>query len=1307
MKNILLIGVGGTGSKAVDIFFQKCNEMGIQSGNNITALVFDTDAGDLRKITSAKTVVMADNASVGTICDRFGHEYLEEWFPCDDKAVRAQEMVRGASQWRKKSYLAFLNLMNKPMARNTFISALEQMTLDPGSSCEVYVIASVAGGTGSGSFIPIALYAKRYLRKNLGKDPIVNAMIALPDIYADSQTPENRIKVYSNAYAILRELNAINLVSRNYNAGLHEHKKAPIRFRIGDSREPNVGVLFDASDKQFWTPEAAPFSQVFLLDRIPGLNSVSAHDIVLANSLYTILCTDIGAAFDSEFSNHELLRSQNNGSNAIYAGISTAQIRFPRESVLDYLAHKKTLNACDVEWLTLHKSVENEIREREAEAKSCNRHYTMKDGEYADIVISQVEKLEDNNVDAIISILERGVYTFDADGNKEDITVAAQFMETIEKYVSERVSGRGAVAQEIEKKVDAILPQKGKMDKDSVPPCGRDLGRILLTYYKECLDNVRRSSGSASAAILTLDRKKSEFAGKDYSVVENLLKKNGSFVHPVAAMVRLCMLRQELTAKLLSNNVADWPELKQRNVTAIPPSLTMIAEDQYSEIDEDLIKGGKSGYLAWGEKRFETITGHAAAKRYEELNRTNAKADMAYIKQDALGVLDKIYRGSQNQIRKKVYRAVADSLDLLIAKYRSFFNRFEKEKEDLEEQTKTAYRRDVGTIDSVINVYSSKNDKDMIYRDIVDEAGPATDEEVRSTDNVVGEGVYTTAFNSAASEFAQDNSYNEKNSSVYRSLFGDMIKAYRTSIEKSEEFERIASYNAIEAIVATCGRNPDGKALDDAFKNCFSVAQDLATPSLRIDGTENSGDLVRHSNIMVFMMSVNTGKYIKKHAEDFGLHLPADQTNEKEVIRSCAEEFIRRFSGNNSARVSIVSSMPDHVLYCTGEIMDITPLRIAKFNELGEDNIYFRNYSVALDNFKKYQTDMWNPHLGNDLHKRGYLPYMNPDKELECDRNVAKALIYGLYKGHITYNDSMGEGRGKYFFYCDGAKITDAENRWINRKNIAQLMSWLRNEDELVEKWSSKYDADINAQMNALPSLASDSPSEIRNLEQCLTNAPFMSILTDKLYVDASMKDRANTSKRAKIKNNKVIKTDRLGPTVIEFAYMIKTSEELGRDCDDAERILTVVYDTFKQICDYRTNAKSNPERFIQVYRQQLGNVYETLASAMIVYAAGAECVSHFNQLVTWLDQADVFNTISMDTPMDEKGNVSINAPYEYLKAPDDTKQVIAFIKGGCKDNGVFESDEIAYDAPLETEDEAAEETEAEAADEATEEISE
>ena len=1280
MKNILLIGVGGTGSKAVDIFFQKRQELGNQTGNNITALVFDTDAGDLKKITAAKTVVMADNASVGTICDRFGKEFLKEWFPSDDKAVRSQEMIRGASQWRKKSYLAFLNLMNKPLARSTFISALEQMTADPGASCEIYVIASVAGGTGSGSFIPIALYAKRYLRRTLGKDPIVNAMIALPDIYADSQTPENRIKVYSNAYAILRELNAINLVARNYNAGLAEHKKAPIKFKIGDENEPSVGLLFDASNKQFWTPEAAPFSQVFLLDRIPGLNSVAAHDIVLANSLYTMLCTDIGAAFDSEFSNHELLRSQSNGSNAIYAGISTSQIRFPKESVLDYLAHKKTLDSCDNEWLILHKATENAIREREQQMRACNRRYNMKDGEYAEIVVEELRKLEEAGNDGIVSIMERCVDVFDKEGNKISKTTAKSYVERIDKYIAGQITSKDNITREVEKKVASLVPEKGKIEKDILPTCAKDLNKKILDYYTACLENIKRMSGSTADAIITLDKKKCEYIGDDLSIEKNLLKKGDNYIHPVAAMIQLCRLRKDIKAEYEKAKGEEWEDLTKRNVTVIPESILAIPDD----LDLEVSNISKSKYFEWGESRFSTLSGTKGVSMYPTL-RTDTKVDMAILEQDAYAVINKIYFGAQTQLRARVYQAIAHNVDILIAKYRNFFNRFEKEKEDLVELTKNAYRKDSGNVDSVINVYSSMGskvdntigDKDVIYKNILENSGPATDAEVIATDNIVGDSVYGTVYNSAAAEFAQDNSFNDKDSGAFRSLFENMVKAYRASIAKSDEFEKIASYNVIEAMVASCGDGADEKAIDDTFKSKFSIAQDLATPSLRLDATDREHDLVQPSYIMVFMMSIGTGKYIKKHAEEFGLRLPADQTKEFEVIKSCSEEFIRRYSGNNSARVSIVSSMPDQVLYCTGEIMDITPLRISKFNEIGDDNIYFKNYTTAIANYKKYGTDMWNPHLGNNLHKRGYLPYMNEEKENECDIQVVKALIYGFQSEHILYNDGVGEAQDKYFFTCDGKKIIDSEGKWINNKNIAQLLDWLRNEDEIVEEWSEAFDRDIMRQLNSLPSIASDNSTEISALESALTGSLFMQLLTERLYVDGSTKGTRD-AKRVKI-DKKPMYVDREGPTLLDFAYMIKTSEELGRDCDDAERVLTVVYDAFKSLCSHRANPQNYPERFIQVYKQQLGNVYETLATSKTVCKAGTECKSHFNQFVSWLHQTGVFDTISKYAPMDSKGNVCINTLF---KAEDSTevKKILDFIKKGGKNEDIDLAPEAADD---------------------------
>ena len=409
MKNILLIGVGGTGSSAVDILYQKIHDLGNLTDNHITALVFDTDAGCVANITAATNIPMSDPASVGTVCDRLGRENLKEWFPTDDNSVMAQEMSRGASQWRKKSFLAFLNLMNKPEMRGAFHRAMENMTkAGPDAAYEIYVIASIAGGTGSGSFIPIALYAQRFLRNELGKSAQCFAVIACPDIYAASQTESNKVKIYANAYAILRELNAINLVARGHNRDCNKEKKPLIKFRIGSKNEPNVGLLFDAEDPRFWRPEAAPFRQVYILDKVPGVHSVRSHEIILANSLYSTLCTGIGQELDSELSNHENQVNQSNGSNAIYAGISSAQVTFPLPAVVDYLAHEKALEACRGEWLKLHDETEDKIREDEREHRENRQRFSLKEGEYAERYLNSLENELQNMHSPIADIVSRG-----------------------------------------------------------------------------------------------------------------------------------------------------------------------------------------------------------------------------------------------------------------------------------------------------------------------------------------------------------------------------------------------------------------------------------------------------------------------------------------------------------------------------------------------------------------------------------------------------------------------------------------------------------------------------------------------------------------------------------------------------------------------------------------------------------------------------------------------------------------------------------------------------------------------------------
>lgn len=1232
MKKILLIGIGGTGSESVDILFKKIKELGQQSDNDIAAIVLDTDTGDIAQIKNAVSISMADNSSVGTICDTLGKEYIREWFPCDEPSVRAQEMIKGAAQWRKKSYLAFLNAMNKPASRSAFIGALEKMTLDPNATCEVYIIASIAGGTGSGTFIPLALFVRHYLRRQLGKNPLIYAMIALPDIYAEQQTKDNKIKVYANAYAILRELNAINLVTRGYNKGNDLHKKAPISFRIGNVDEPNVGLLFDAKDEQFWTPEAAPFNQIFLLDRIPNVNSVKAHNIVLANSLYTLLCTEIGAKFDSEASNHELLRSQNNGSNAIFAGISTSQINFPLESILNYLAHTKTVESCEGEWLTLHKEVEKEIRQREENAKDCGQRFIMQDTEYAEIFTTALSnEMNKDNPGNIVDIIEGDTARYNSDGTKAKNPIDTYFNYLV-NAIKNKMPDQGETANMIEASINKEL-QKEKVDERSVSRVASEIEEIIRAYYIECINAIRRNSRTFNESILSFEKKDLNALEDSLSLIKNVLCKDPNltedkkikFIHPVSALAQLCKFKLSVAKEANKvKNVDSWPEIKRGEIEEVREELLELSE---IKIPSGKAKVNKSLYYKAEKNRFLYLMDSSTFKKIYKTGskkKSDYKSDLQVLKIDAKRVIENIYFKSIEQLSKLVFEGLSPNVSLLISKYHTFFSRFTKEKEDLIEETKTAQRMDSGINDSVINVYSTQEEKEIIKNKVF-KSNLATVAAIENANDIAGKGVFETVFASACA--AKNNrDWNDKDSSSYKSLFANMIKAYKEEIAESEGFESLASSSVIEAMVEAAQTIELGK-LEEKFRETFSKAQKLATPSLKVSN-KNKADLVEPSYILVYMLSYDTAKYIKKNAEKFNLSLPSDQSDEDSIITSCAEQFVRRYASNNNVRVAIVKNMPSKVLYCTGEIMDITPLRIEKFDELSEEPVYYNNYVKALARFKEYCTEMWNPHIGNNLHKRGYLPYMNRDMEVECDKKMIKALLFGLSSGKISYDAGYSKSSFLSFRYIkDGIKdqVRTENGDIVTEKTIAQLITWIRNEDDLIEEWSNDFDADILAQKNLLPIPNGD--NDIAKLESSLTVSDYMKQLNKCLF---------------KLSNKEI--------SILEFAYRVKNSEESSLDCDDAERILTVAYDTFVELVSHRA-PKNQPEKFIQIYKQQIEKVYISIlsyAEKIKTSSGDNDLKSIFTSFIGWLNYADTFRNIDPQRPVNSRGEVVINDTVTY-----------------------------------------------------------
>lgn len=1238
MKNILLIGVGGTGSNAVDILNEKINELRNQVGSNIVALVFDTDAGDIAKIRCATPIAMSDPNLVGTICDDLGVEALREWFPYDDRNIRAQEMVKGASQWRKKSFLAFCNLINKQDQRALFHQAMDSLlSNNPGDSYEIYTIASIAGGTGSGSFIPITLYAKRYLKEVLGKSAEATALLACPDIYVDSQTEDNKIKVYANAYAILRELNAINLVTHGYN---HPKKNnVPIRFSIGNEAMPYVRTLFNSEDESYWAPEAAPFQKIFMLDKIPSLNSVVAHDIVLANSLYTILCTEIGNSFASEISNHAMLLSSSNGYNAIYAGIATAELTYPKESILDYVAHRRTEEACAGEWMKLYWATETKINEEKEKAREKHVEYRLSDGDYADKFVSVKKAEMKTPTSTVHEIIRRGTQTTKLVGDEK---IDIFYLPLYFKKLSSTIKGKLASSNQLLTELKAIakiqpLPPFSKLKKEEwrklFPGKAIEYYNKINQYYANSMRTIRDEAATLADAILPLDiRKTNPCANEEMSLVQNLLKREDLFIHPVAAMVQLCELKTMIMATLKKNtpDEAIAQCLDQEDSFKIP--IKLLVDDSNVAVEGD---DPKKHYYTSLEPapevggRFAQILTENVKDAYAK-SHSNPVTDNEILYADALSSATSIINNIECLIMHRVLQIVSKRLDILIEQYRVFFSRFNKAREDLKESTKEARRMNSGTVGSVINIASDEIAKEKAY-DLLVKTEIATEDDIKENDHIAGSSVFQLTYEAAQLKNISGKYVDEagdsdmEKPSKFNELFKNMIEAYKRQIRKSDEYKKMTSDRTIlEVITDSCGAKADSQDIQRAHTRIFTELTSLAIPSLKADNKTNA-DIPDASLITVFLFSTNMAKYLKKNAEKLGLAQSDPAASEARQMLSCAQQFLNKV-GANGARVAIVDDISDHTIYVTRENIDIQPIQVRKFDEMSATPVYFENYKIAIDNIEKLNTDMWNPHLGFNFHKRGYLPYINPNLERESGKKLAKALLYAIMEGKFTYQKPLRQALAFRLTNKDvSAKlIRCSDGQIISTKNLCGLLNWLRPQTKQIEEWATAYDNNVKAQCNALPAMRTGSERDIQKLEAAITNAPYIKMLRENIFKAVSVQEEYQKH---------------LDMSLIEFADAIKASEEITRDCDDAEMILLVGYETLCQFCQSRISIQKTPDRYAVVYSQQLDKFIEAFVFDTDTLKTG-DPINYTKQVLEWMADNECFRAIPTDNMFDDRDNI-------------------------------------------------------------------
>lgn len=253
MRKTIIVGLGGTGIGAVLNMKREFQDHFSEVPPIVQIVCFDTDTIDLEMRDSVgQPVELVGNEFVylklsdpQAVLDTF--EEVRSEFPMGK--VRLRALLTGAGQVRARGRLALLanaGLVHRNLKHaHEMVTAAEsadwiressQFDLSTDPCVTVYIVSSLAGGTGAGVFLDIAYQCREILDRN---DRVIGVFL-LPPIFASLPATDY---INGNAYACLKELDYLM------------------------DRDLNVNDIVDyGRDLKVNWGQHYPFDQVYLID---------------------------------------------------------------------------------------------------------------------------------------------------------------------------------------------------------------------------------------------------------------------------------------------------------------------------------------------------------------------------------------------------------------------------------------------------------------------------------------------------------------------------------------------------------------------------------------------------------------------------------------------------------------------------------------------------------------------------------------------------------------------------------------------------------------------------------------------------------------------------------------------------------------------------------------------------------------------------------------------------------------------------------------------------------------------------------
>lgn len=342
----LFVGLGGSGGQAIGRIAKRLrasDDYDLKYKSLVRFVAVDTNAADLARLRQGFGAVGHVDATI-TLSDFDKVEYTKlrrgETFADADEYFTQwvhpwyrfrEETGAGAGQIRIESRLGFFRSIEVGELTRQLKDILAELRSHQhgmrrtGAALQVFVYFSVAGGTGSGAFLPFA-----YLLRDLIEDKAARlfGFAILPDAF-EEVVGMNRDGTLANGYAALKELEKLNRLDT----------------QVPDASAATV-FHYDPRNRHKTTVARRPYDLMYVVDR-PSEFSVDDVGDALADATYVQIFSPILGDQQADYDNYTKESRAvfppelgHDGFTAFYGTMGAAVLLLPRKDLLQYCARR-------------------------------------------------------------------------------------------------------------------------------------------------------------------------------------------------------------------------------------------------------------------------------------------------------------------------------------------------------------------------------------------------------------------------------------------------------------------------------------------------------------------------------------------------------------------------------------------------------------------------------------------------------------------------------------------------------------------------------------------------------------------------------------------------------------------------------------------------------------------------------------------------------------------------------------------------------------------------------------------------------